>query len=125
MSAVFEISCSFLNMWSNETHGLHVGHYVFRHKGKKRKGRPNYPPFRSPLRRSARYCNKPNRGQRKRDKPHSRLIERTFTKALKAHNKARRQDKLIEQSSNVFRLPGSMFPTTTRAVRSGAWRPEP
>lgn len=37
---------------------LHHGRFIFRHKGKKRKGKPNYPPFK-PIVKSARRWRKP------------------------------------------------------------------
>ena len=82
---------------------LHVGRFLFRHKGKKAKGKPNYPPHKVVVR-EGRRCAKASRGQRRQYQALRRENERMRRQSIKTYNRAKRVEKLIDQSANVVRL---------------------
>jgi hypothetical protein len=82
---------------------LHHGRFLFRHKGKRKKGKPNYPPTKL-ISRTMRKCSKPDRGQNIRDRERRRESQRKWTAANKERNQRRREARLINRSPNVVRL---------------------
>ena len=82
---------------------LHVGRFLFRHKGKKAKGKPNYPPHKAIVREKRR-CAKASRGQRRQYQTLRRENERMRRHSIKMYNRAKRVERLIDQSANVIRL---------------------
>lgn len=82
---------------------FHVGRFLFRHKGKKKKGKPNYPPHKAIVR-DRRRCAKASRGQRRQYQSLRRENERVRRQSIKMYNRAKRVERLIDQSANVIRL---------------------
>ena len=82
---------------------LHVGRFLFRHKGKKKKGKPNYPPHKAIVR-DVRRCAKASRGQRREHRALCLENRRMRRQSIKMRNRAKRVERLIDQSSNVIRL---------------------
>jgi hypothetical protein len=81
--------------WFKQDDNLHHGQFLFRHKGKKKKGKPNYPPTKLLV--------KARRHMRKKLPPElkaelrisTRKSRRDWTQAVKNHNAARRNKRLI------------------------------
>lgn len=112
MNSVFEyrycIGPNFLLFDEN----LHHGRFLFRHKGKKKRGKPNYPPTKLVVK-TGRKNQRADRGQRKRNKPDARLARSLYSDALKVHNKERRCRRALERTlhseGNVIFVPKGMF----------------
>lgn len=93
---------------------LHHGRFLFRHKGKKRKGKPNYPPTKL-LVKTGRKWRKADRGSTLRHRDERRRVRREWTAALQAQTQRRREQRAIDGSENVVQLfvdrHSRIFPT--------------
>lgn len=82
---------------------LHHGRFLFRHKGKKRKGRPNYPPTKLVVL-TGRKWRKADRGRTVREREERRQARRDWTAAVKKENTRKRRERQIARSPNVVHL---------------------
>lgn len=73
---------------------LHYGRFIFRHKGKKLKGRPNYPPTKRIVK-SGRQWQRPLTPEMKAElRASRRQWRREYTAAIKKHNRERREARI-------------------------------
>lgn len=89
--------------WAGRSDNLHHGRFLFRHKGKKRKGKPNYPPTKLIVK-TRRQWRKADRGRTIRDRDEVRQARREWTAAVKKENARKRRERQIALSSNVVHL---------------------
>jgi len=98
------VECTYFrpSFWIGDDN-LHHGRFLFRHKGKKQKGKPNYPPTKLIVktRRQWAYA---DRGWRIREREERRRVRREYTEAIKKENARKRRDRLIARSPNVVHL---------------------
>ena len=85
------------------SNNLHHGRFLFRHKGKKQKGKPNYPPTKLVVK-TDRKWQRADRGRRIRERDERRQARRDWTAAIKKENARKRRDRLIARSPNVVHL---------------------
>lgn len=96
-----------------ENNNLHHGRFLFRHKGKRKKGKPNYPPTKMIVK-TARRWSKSKRGWRKLWRAEEREM-------IKARERKRQVEKAMQgQTQQMFtrRGPvGNVMPARESVVR--------
>lgn len=94
--------------WTYRDDNLHHGRFLFRHKGKKKRGKPNYPPTKLIIKTRRQWRRKFPLELNRQMREDMRQSRRDWTQAIKEHNRERREARIAAKNRIVVRTVREM-----------------